>query len=75
MKWQYIIMRHTEGVAVYYRIHEIYDIDNPKEITWSETAETPFGDTAEELKSSLRMMLKDISKAPVLDYETGKKVK
>ena len=69
--WHYQLMYHTVDMKSfvdggYYAIHEYYpDIDGDD---WSEAPVDVTGDTIEEVKEVLQMMLADIEKHGVKDY-------
>ena len=76
MSWTYRVMRHVGGKGAkkwyFYTIHEVYD--DLGKISWTETEVSPCGESLEELRGDLEMMLAG-TKKPVLDINTGKPVK
>jgi len=69
--WHYQLMRHTdESGDTYLAIHEYYpDKDGDG---WTEAPVDVTGDTVNEVKEVLQMMLEDIEKHGVKDYENTK---
>lgn len=69
MTWNYRILKHDKGKKAYYQIHEVY-YDNRRRIeAITEDPVRPFGQSKKELIATLRMMLKDAERMPVLSYE------
>lgn len=79
MSWNYRVVKHVVPQSgwthaepqkdTYFRIHEAYDedgSDKPHSITKEDVS--PHGDTPEELKADLQMMLEACQK-PVLNYD------
>ena len=66
--WHYQLMRHTDDNGEeYFAIHEYYpDIDGDG---WTEAPVDVTGDTIEEVKEVLQMMLADIEEHGVKDIE------
>ena len=70
MSWSYRVMQHTEPSGdVWYGMHEYYVLDDG-EVLWTD-AETPIGDSVDDLRNGLQLMLGDLDEYPVLNYETG----
>ena len=66
--WHYQLMRHkTEDGEDYYAIHEYYPMEDGD--GWTETPVVVDGNSVEEVKEVLQMMLEDIEKHGVKDYE------
>jgi hypothetical protein len=66
--WHYQLMRHgaTNIGEEYYAIHEYYPSENGG--GWSKMPMFVDGDSVEEVKQMLQMMLDDIEKHGVKDY-------
>jgi len=71
--WHYQLMRHKNTVSGrdYYAIHEYYPLEDGD--GWTERPVFIDGDSVEEVKNVLMMMLEDIQKHGVKDYEDDKK--
>lgn len=71
--WYYQIMKHngSEADNEWYAIHEVY-VYNNGEISWTDDEIEPSGETKFEVVETLKMMLEDVKKRPVLDFKTGK---
>jgi len=71
MKWNYRVLRHTDGGVdsneEYFMVHEVYYEDDGKPSICTSNECKPFGNTLEELKSDMEMMV-DAFEKPVLDY-------
>jgi len=66
MTWNYRIIHHDDHEHPYYGLHEVYYYENDNSIsTWTVDA-TVVGDDADEIISSLKMMLKDAESKPIL---------
>jgi len=67
--WHYQVMLHkNDGDGTYYAIHEYFDIDG--KAGWTENPVVDVSaESVEELKKMLNLMLKDIDKHGVKDYE------
>ena len=71
--WHYQLMRHKSQnlgdieVLDYYAIHEYYPMKDGD--GWTETPVVVDGHSVEEVKEVLQMMLEDIEKHGVKDYE------
>ena len=67
--WHYQLMRHTDDNGEeYFAIHEYYQLDGGGG-GWTEAPVDVVGDTIEEVKEVLQMMLEDIEKHGVKDYD------
>jgi hypothetical protein len=65
--WHYQLMKHGEDN---YAIHEYYNMkDGP---AWTENAVTITGDSIEDVKKSLIMMLNDIDKHGIKEFDVIK---
>jgi hypothetical protein len=62
-------MRHKNAATGedYYAIHEYYELDDGP--AWTENPVDVTGDSIEDVKKALIMMLEDIEKHGVKDYE------
>jgi len=68
--WHYQLMRHTdENGETYFAIHEYYPLEDGD--GWTERPVFIDGDSVEEVKNVLMMMLEDIQKHGVKDYDDG----
>ena len=61
--WHYQLMKH-DG---YYAVHEFYPSDDGG--SWTEKPVDISGDSVQDIKESIQMILKDIDKRGVKDYE------
>ena len=62
-KWHYQLMKHNE----YYAVHEFYPSDNGG--SWTKKPVDISGDSVQDIKESIQMILNDIDKHGVKDYE------
>ena len=70
MNWHYQAMRHTdENGNTWYAIHEFYPI--PDEPGWTENEIRPDGESIQDLRTQLLLMLLDIDRHGIKDYATG----
>lgn len=70
--WHYQLMRHmTDDGETYYAIHEYYPIEGGD--GWTERPVVVDGESVDEIKNVLMMMLEDIQKHGVKDYEDDQK--
>lgn len=81
--WQYRVVKHTCPVDrfVYFDIREVYygksrlvlsSLGNRgKGLSWTKDSKPPVGDTLDELKADLKLMLKAFD-LPVLEEKQGK---
>ena len=69
--WHYQLMRHKNTISGndYYAIHEYYPLEDGD--GWTERPVFIDGDSVEEVKNVLMMMLEDIQKHGVKDYDDG----
>ena len=67
--WHYQLMRHTDADTGedYYAIHEYYPLEDGD--GWTERPVTVGGESVSEVINVLIMMLEDIEKHGVKDYE------
>jgi hypothetical protein len=66
--WHYQLMRHTdENGETYFAIHEYYPLEDGD--GWTERPVTVGGESVSEVINVLIMMLEDIEKHGVKDYE------
>ena len=66
--WHYQLMRYTYASGdTYLAIHEYYPMEDGD--GWTETPVDVGGESVEEVKEVLHMMLEDIEKHGVVDYE------
>ena len=66
--WHYQLMRHKkEDSEDYYAVHEYYPMEEGD--AWTEQPIPVDGESVEEVKNVLMMMLEDIHKHGVKDYE------
>ena len=66
--WHYQLMRHRNAATGedYYAIHEYYPLEDGD--GWTENSVAVGGDSVEEVKNVLMMMLEDIEKHGVKDH-------
>jgi len=62
--WHYQVMRHG---GEDYAVHEVYPLEDGD--AWTQDPVTVTGSSVEDLKKSLIMMLNDIDRYAVKDYE------
>lgn len=66
--YRVMIHRHIDSDDAY-AIHEVYyDDDNGNPYGWTENPSSPFGETIEELRVNLKMMLAALDNS-VLEYK------
>ena len=71
-RWHYQLMRHyTDNEEPYYAIHEIYTLEDGT--VWTEMPSDVTGDSVEDVKKALLLMLKDIEKHGVKDYDNPRR--
>ena len=73
--WHYQLMYHKYdepqlGEEGYYAVHEYYEMDDGP--GWTENPVTVDGNSVEDVKKMLLLILKDIDKHGVKDYEPNK---
>ena len=69
LAWNYRLMRHTNEHVYWYAIHEVFYDDDGYEYAWTEDEITPVADDKEEMIKVLKMMLRDVKRSPVMDYD------
>jgi|TARA_R110000796_G_C14471864_1_gene425668 hypothetical protein len=67
-KWHYQLMKHSEDL---YAVHEYYK--GPDDAAWTESASSIEGESVEDVKQMLKMMLHDITRHGVKDYDPKEK--
>lgn len=72
MTWHYQLMYHKHDEPVlgeegHYAVHEYYEMDDGP--GWTEKPANVTGDSIEDVKKMLQMMLNDIEKHGVKDYD------
>lgn len=80
--WHYGVIRKTSSYKrngkklkeVYYEIHEVFPGWIENKTLWTELADKPFGETLDELRSCLVMMLNDTYRFPVYKVKSKKLV-
>lgn len=67
--WHYQLMKHKHDFSCddYYAIHEYFDLEGGP--AWTENPVEVTGRSIEDVKKSLMLMLQDIDKHGVKDYE------
>jgi len=67
--WHYQLMKHKNEFSEddYYAVHEYYDLEDGP--AWTESPVMVDGCSIEEVKETLMLMLQDIDKHGVVDYE------
>jgi hypothetical protein len=70
--WHYQLMYHKYDKPVlgelgYYAVHEYYEMDDGP--AWTNNPVTVTGDSIDDVKKALMLMLNDIEKHGVKDYE------
>ena len=67
MSWNYRIIYHDDDEHPYYGLHEVFYTKKGKIKSWSLDADV-VGDSVDDIKSSVKMMLKDIKNSSVLTH-------
>ena len=67
MSWNYRIIYHDDDEHPYYGLHEVFYTKKGDIKSWSLDADV-VGDSVNDLKSSVKMMLKDIKNSSVLTH-------
>ena len=70
--WNNRIVKHEKDDAVWYAVHEVFYNDNGGINGYTEDPITVLGETVEDVKSQLEMIMKDIEKHEVIDASTVK---
>lgn len=67
MTWEYRVVKHIceEDSFVWFAIYEVYH-NGENELSWTVDNKAPCGDSLDELKTDLKMMLQALDK-PVLE--------
>jgi len=69
--WNNRIVKHEGSTGeVWYSVHEVFYNDNGGIKFYTENPITIFGETVEEVKSQLEMIMKDIEKHEVINAST-----
>jgi len=68
--WNNRIVKHKKDDAVWYSVHEVFYNDNGGISGYTEDPITILGETEEDVKSQLEMIMKDIEKHEVIDAST-----
>ena len=68
--WNNRIVKHKKDDAVWYSVHEVFYNDNGGINGYTEDPISIVGETVEEVKSQLEMIMKDIEKHEVIDAST-----
>lgn len=70
MSWNYRVVKGESKGEIYYNVREVYYEDDTDHIVGMTYGGTGIGNTVEELRSDLELMLRALDK-PVLDDTTG----
>jgi hypothetical protein len=67
--WHYQLMKRKSSISDedYYAIHEYFDLDDGP--AWTENPVVVDGESVEDVKKALMLMLHDIDKHGVKDYD------
>jgi|TARA_R110002167_G_scaffold147043_1_gene339026 hypothetical protein len=68
MGWNHRVMKQKDGDDDYYQIHEVYYKKNGKVDGYTARGTSPCGNSLQELREDLELMLKSLDKE-ILDYE------
>lgn len=66
--WNYRLVRQRKKGETFYAVHEAYYDDAGKVWAVTQDPSPACGDNRDEVLSALSMMMRDILRAPVLDY-------
>lgn len=68
--WEYRVVRHTckEDRFLWFAVYEVYS--NGGKLSWTVDHKAPIGDSVDELRADLKMMLKACDR-PVLEEKNG----
>ena len=69
MTWNYQVIKLTQHGKTTYRLHEVYYNEGGEIANWTVEPVSVQGETLEEVRAVLTMMLDDVDKRPVLDME------
>ena len=72
MMWNNRIIRHKKDDTVWHSVHEVFYSENGGINGFTEEPITILGETEEDVKTQLEMIMKDIEKHEVLDASTVK---
>ena len=72
MMWNNRIVKHKKDDAVWYSVHEVFFNSRGDIFGYTEEPITILGETVEEVKTQLEMIIKDIEKNEVIDASTVK---
>lgn len=64
MTWHYQLMKHSDGSLAVHEYYTLGDVDG-----WTEEPVSIIGDDVDDVKGILQMILSDISKHGVKNYE------
>ena len=72
MMWNNRIVKHEKDDTVHYSVHEVFYKEDGGIYGYTENPITILGETVEDVKSQLEMIMKDIEKNEVIDASTVK---
>jgi len=72
MMWNNRIVKHEKDDTTWHSVHEVFYDENGGINGYTEDPITILGETAEDIKSQLEMIMKDIEKHEVIDASTVK---
>ena len=70
LMWNNRIVKHEKDDTVWYSVHEVFYNKNGGINSYTEDPITILGETVEEVKSQLKMIMRDIEKHEVIDAST-----
>ena len=70
--WNNRIVKHEKDDTVWYSVHEVFYHENGGINGYTEDPISIVGETVEDVKSQLKMIMKDIEKHEVIDASTVK---
>ena len=62
MSWNYRVMKSKDGEDDWYQIHEVYYDGDNNVNGWTKNGATVSGNTIDEVRSSLKLMLASLNK-------------
>ena len=62
MSWNYRVMKSKDGEDDWYQIHEVYYDEDNNVNGWTKNGATVGGNTIDEVRSSLKLMLASLNK-------------
>ena len=62
MSWNYRVMKSKDGEDDWYQIHEVYCDEYNNVSGWTKNGATVSGNTIDEVRSSLKLMLASLNK-------------